>query len=230
MQKVTLKFVACKTFPVYAHLMDNKALNDYCLSHSTRPSTLAQELESYTRAAIPGSNMLIGEMEGALLRVLLRACGAKRVLELGTFTGYSALVIAESLPADGRVLTVDINSGTTALAQTYWDRSPHGGKIQAVLRPGVEFLPTVDEVFDFVFIDADKVNYPFYAQWAHDHIRPGGMIVIDNALWSGRVIQESTDAHTRGIVEANRLAASWADCVTSLLPVRDGMLLVQKRS
>ena len=210
--------------------MENHDLTNYCLTHSSMPSALAKELENYTRSAIPGSNMLIGEMEASLLKVLLKACHAKTVLELGTFTGYSALVMAESLPDEGTILTLDINSGTTALAQTYWDRSPHGKKIRAVLTPAVEYLPSLNQSFDFIFIDADKVNYPFYANWGHEHLNPGGMLVIDNALWSGKVVQGNPDPHTRGILQANALAASWQDCVTSLLPVRDGMLLVHKKN
>jgi len=210
--------------------MENKALDEYCLAHSTRPSTLAKELETHTRSSIPGSNMLIGELEASVLTVLLRACKAKRVLELGTFTGYSSLVMAEVIPADGTITTIDVNSGTTALAQTYWNRSPHGHKIKAVLTPGTEYLPTLKENFDFIFIDADKVNYPFYTEWAHSHLNPGGMLVIDNALWSGRVVQGNHDTHTSGIVKASDMAASWQDCVTSLLPIRDGMLLVHKNS
>lgn len=210
--------------------MENDLLSTYCLEHSAAPSPLAKELEELTRKTIPGSNMLIGEMEGSLLRVLLKVSGAKRVLELGTFTGYSALVMAEALPEDGELITVDVNPGTTAIAESFWKRSPHGKKIKAILRPGVEYLPTLEGMFDFIFIDADKVNYPFYANWAHEHLRPGGMIVIDNALWSGKVVKEKPDAHTTGILGANALAASWQDCVTSLLPVRDGMMLVVKRT
>lgn len=203
-------------------------IQDYCLQHSTSPSPLAKELETLTRASVPGSNMLIGELEGSLLRILLRAGKVRSVLELGTFTGYSALVMAEALPADGKILTLDVNPGTTKIAQSFWDRSPHGHKIKAVLEPGVDYLPKLAENFDFVFIDADKVNYPFYVTWAHEHLNPGGMIVVDNALWSGRVVQDDHDGHTAGIVKATQLASSWEDCVTSLLPVRDGMLLIQK--
>lgn len=210
--------------------MENTELTSYCLQHSTSPSPLAKELEDLTRKTIPGSQMLIGEMEASLLAVLIRAGGVKRVLELGTFTGYSALVMAENLPDDGEIITVDVNPGTVAIAEQFWKRSSHGRKIKSILKPGVEFLPTLHEKFDLIFIDADKVNYPFYTKWAHEHLNSGGMLVIDNALWSGKVVQAEKDAHTQGIVEANAIAASFSDCVTSLLPVRDGMLLMQKKS
>lgn len=210
--------------------MNYEILQPYCLNHSSQPSALAKELEELTRKTIPGSNMLIGELEASLIALLIKTSGAQKVLELGTFTGYSSLIMAESLPTDGTILTIDVNSGTTALAQSFWDRSPHGHKIKASLTPGVELLPTLNENFDFVFIDADKVNYPFYVRWAHDHLNPGGILIIDNALWSGRVIEENPNGHTQGIIEANKIAAGWKDCVTSLLPVRDGMLLVRKNT
>lgn len=210
--------------------MEIKPLEAHCLSRSTLPSPLAKELEQHTRASIPGSNMLIGEMEASLIMVLLNSIRAMRVLELGTFTGYSALVMAEALPADGKITTIDVNPGTTELAKSFWKRSPHGHKIEAILTPGIEYLPTLNENFDFIFVDADKVNYPFYVTWAREHLNPGGMMVIDNSLWSGRVIQPDPDAHTKGILEATAIAHGWQECVTSLLPVRDGMMLIQKRT
>jgi caffeoyl-CoA O-methyltransferase len=202
--------------------------HDYCLSRSTPPSALAAELEAHTRRQIPGSNMLIGPLEASLLAVLIRGGGHRRVLELGTFTGYSSLIMAEALPADGTILTLDVNPGTTEVARKFWARSSAGHKITAVLAPGIDSLPTLTGTFDFVFIDADKVNYPFYVEWAHAHLSARGMIVIDNALWSGRVAEGVEDEHTNGIRRASALAAGFKDCVTSLLPVRDGMLLVQK--
>ncbi len=207
----------------------DKALENYCVQHSHRPSALTGELAQFTRQSIPGSNMLIGELEASLLTFLIHTVGAQRILELGTFTGYSALCMAEELPDDGELITVDVNPGTTALAQSYWDRSPHGKKIRAVLTPGEVFLPTLTGEFDLIFIDADKVNYPFYVAWAREHLSAKGVIVVDNALWSGRVLESSPDAHTAKIKEATELANSWGDFVSTLLPVRDGMLLLKRK-
>jgi caffeoyl-CoA O-methyltransferase len=207
----------------------DKELQNYCIEHSKRPSSLAKELETYTRAAIPGSQMLIGEMEASLLTFLIHSIRARRVLELGTFTGYSALCMAEQLPHDGELITIDINTGTTAIAQTYWDKSPHGKKIKAVLIPGTEYLPTLQGNFDLIFVDADKVNYPFYVNWGREHLSDNGLMVIDNTLWSGKVLQQNPDPHTKAIQETNKIVASWEDFVTSLLPVRDGMMLVKRK-
>lgn len=206
-----------------------KSLEEYCVAHSIRPSALTFELADYTRKAIPGSNMLIGELEASLLSFLIHTVGAKRVLELGTFTGYSALCMAEQLPSDGELITIDVNSGTTALAQSYWDKSPHGKKILARLDGGEEALANLKGEFDLIFVDADKVNYPLYVTWARDHLSEKGVIVVDNTLWSGKVLSENPDQHTAKIMEATRIATGWDDFVATLLPVRDGMLLLKRK-
>jgi caffeoyl-CoA O-methyltransferase len=207
-----------------------KTLEEYCVAHSIRPSALTFELANYTRKAIPGSNMLIGELEASLLSFLIHTIGATRVLELGTFTGYSALCMAEQLPSDGELITIDVNSGTTALAQSYWDKSPHGKKIHARLDGGEVALAALKGEFDLIFVDADKVNYPLYVTWARDHLSARGVIVVDNTLWSGKVLSENPDQHTAKIMEATRIATGWDDFVATLLPVRDGMLLLKRRA
>jgi len=206
-----------------------KSLEEYCVAHSTRPSMVTFELADYTRKAIPGSNMLIGELEASLLSFLIHTVGAKRVLELGTFTGYSALCMAEQLPADGELITVDVNPGTTAVAQSYWDKSEHGHKIHARLDGGEQALAALKGDFDLIFVDADKVNYPMYVTWARDHLSEEGVIVVDNTLWSGKVLSENPDQHTLKIMEATKIATGWDDFVATLLPVRDGMLLLKRK-
>lgn len=205
-------------------------LEAYCIQHSLRPSELTRELAEYTRKGVAGSNMLIGELEASLMSFLIHTVGVKRILEIGTFTGYSALCMAEQLPADGEIITVDIDKSTVAVAQAFWARSPHGHKIKSVLQSGRDFLPTLKGEFDLVFIDADKNNYPFYLEWAKEHLSAKGVIVVDNTLWSGKVLSENPDAQTRSIQETAKIAASWSDYVTTLLPVRDGMLLIKKRA
>ena len=145
-------------------------IEEYCVAHSSKPSPVAQELMNHTRASVHGSNMLIGEMEGSVLKVLIKLGRVKRILELGTYTGYSALIMAEALPADGELITVDINPETTKLARSFWDKSEHGKKITQILKPGLEALATLSGEFDLVFIDADKNNYPNYLEWALKHL------------------------------------------------------------
>jgi caffeoyl-CoA O-methyltransferase len=200
----------------------------YCIEHSTKPSALCRELQEYTRAHVHGSQMLIGEMEASVLASLIRLGRVRRILELGTYTGYSALAMAEQLPADGRLITIDINPETTKLAQSFWERSAHGKKIEAIVKPGPEALASLSGEFDLVFIDADKFNYSHYLKWALEHLSPTGVIVVDNTLWSGRVLKSDGEKQTEAIIAHNELAASLEGFVKTLLPIRDGMFLIQR--
>jgi caffeoyl-CoA O-methyltransferase len=200
----------------------------YCVSHSTAPSDLVKELGAYTVENIPGANMLIGEMEAAVLGFLIKLGGVKRVLELGTFTGYSALAMAEQLPDDGTVTTVDINPHTTKVAREFWDRSPHGHKIMQILKPGLDALAGLSGPFDLVFIDADKNGYPSYLEWSLAHLSPRGLVVTDNTLWSGRVLERGGDKQTDSIIAHNDRARALPGYTKVLLPVRDGMYLITK--
>jgi caffeoyl-CoA O-methyltransferase len=206
-----------------------KEIEDYCISHSTAPSETARSLQKFTMESVHGSQMLIGEMEGSVLRFLIKLGKVKKVLELGTYTGYSALIMAEALPDDGKVITIDVNPHTSEIAKSYWSKSAHGKKIEIILKPGLEALEELrGEEFDFIFIDADKNNYPNYLQWAIQHLSPHGVIVIDNTLWSGKVLEAGLDAQTDSIREHNRLARNLDGYIKTLLPIRDGMYLIQK--
>lgn len=203
-------------------------IETYCVDHSTAPSELARELMNYTKSSVHGSNMLIGEMEGSVLTFLIKLGKVKKVLELGTYTGYSALVMAEALPDDGKLITVDINSQTTQVARSFWERSPHGHKIELILKPGLEALGTLKESFDLIFIDADKNNYSNYLDWALEHLSDHGLIVVDNTLWSGKVLEASADKQTDSIKAHNEKARNLTAYRKTLLPIRDGMYLIQK--
>jgi caffeoyl-CoA O-methyltransferase len=204
-------------------------IEDYCISHSTRPSELARELQNYTQKSVHGSNMLIGEMEASVLTSLIHLGQVKNILELGTYTGYSALVMAEQLPSSGRLVTIDINKDTTAVAQSFWARSPHGEKITHILKPALEALEDIHEKFDLIFIDADKNNYSNYLNWSLNHLSNSGIIVVDNTLWAGKVLTPGLDKQTDSIIAHNQLAKSLDGHVKTLLPIRDGMFLIQKR-
>lgn len=203
-------------------------IEEYCVSHSSIPSETAKELQEYTKKNVHGSNMLIGEMEASVLRFLISLGGAKTVVEFGTYTGYSALAMAEALPADGKVFTIDINKETTALARTFWDKSPHGKKIQQILKPGIEATQELTGRYDLVFIDADKNNYSNYLDWALAHLSENGMIVVDNTLWSGRVLKSDGEKQTESIIAHNIKAKNLAGYSKVLLPIRDGMFLIKK--
>lgn len=208
--------------------MISKDIENYCIEHSTRPGETVRALGEFTRAGVHGSNMLIGEMEASVLAFLIKLGKVKNVLELGTYTGYSALAMAEQLPDDGKVITVDINPETTEIAKKFWAQSPHGKKIQQILKPGLLALEGLNENFDLIFIDADKNNYSNYLDWALKHLSENGIIVVDNTLWSGKVLSEGLDKQTDSIIAHNKKVKNLEGYTRTLLPVRDGMFLIQK--
>lgn len=217
--------------------MVDKKIEEYCIAKSNLPSSDCDKIEEYTRAHIHGAQMLIGKMEASFIGFLLRSIEAKRVLELGTFTGYSALTMAENLPADGEVITIDINETNVALAKDFWQQSADGHKIKSVLGSGLDIIPTLKAPFDFVFIDADKRNYIDYLKLTVPLLSPRGIIVIDNVLWSGKVLpdtildtSEHRDRNTEFIRLVNDYIASEPTLYGTLLPIRDGMFLVKKKA
>jgi caffeoyl-CoA O-methyltransferase len=174
--------------------------------------------------------MLIGPHEGALLAMLVRLSGARRILEIGTFTGYSALCMAGALPKNGRLITCEIKPEHADIAQSFFGRSPHGRKIKIHLGPALETLASLPRAarFDFVFLDADKENYVNYYEAVLPRLRPGGLIVADNVLWSGRVLapKKKTDLAVARFNKHVRRDPR-VECV--MLPLRDGVSLVRKR-
>lgn len=208
--------------------MVSPEIESYCVSHSSVPSSFCKEIQDYTRKHVHGSQMLIGEMEASVLRFLISLGNVKTVVEFGTYTGYSALAMAEVLPEDGKVFTIDVNKETSDLARSFWDKSPHGKKIIQILKPGLEAMETLPGKYDFIFIDADKNNYSNYLRWATDHLSPQGLIVVDNTLWSGRVLKSDGDKQTESIIAHNSLARDLPGFIKTLLPVRDGMFLLKR--
>lgn len=206
-----------------------KEIEKYAAQHSTPEHTVFQSLVKTTLSDTEYPMMQVGRIEGALLRILARGIGAKRVLEVGTFTGYSTLCLAEALPADGEVITCDINPDTTKIARAHWDQTEHGKKIHLKIGPALETISKLTGEFDFAFIDADKENYPHYWDLIAPKIRSGGMIVIDNVLWSGAVVESDPDEDTLAIMKATKKASEDPRFLTSLLSVRDGMLVALKK-
>lgn len=213
--------------------MDNivpKLIEDYAAAHSQTPSPLLDELEAHTHAHCALPQMLVGRLEGGLLKMLVRLTGARRILEIGLFTGYSALTMAEALPEGGTIVSCEINKETAAIAQSFFDRSPHGRKISLRLGPALDTLATLpkDALFDLVFVDADKENYANYYDAALPLLRPGGLLVADNVLWSGAVLDPKRDSD-RALVEFNHKVHQDPRVEHVMLTVRDGVMLVYKR-
>jgi len=206
----------------------------YCEEKSTLPSELCQKLEVFTRENIPMSQMLIGKLEASFLIFLIRNYGIAHILEIGTFTGYSALAMAEALPANGTITSIDINPDTVAIAQQYWHMSSHAEKIKCLIGDASHLLQQLrqqEQKYDLIFIDADKASYPVYLELGLEMLSHSGIIIIDNSLWGGKVIKEKThphelDASTQGILAASNFAKNHPELFTCLLPVRDGLLMI----
>lgn len=206
----------------------NQDIENYAHDHSKPESDLFRRLHDETHATMSSPQMLVGRIEGQFLKLLVQLSGARRVLEIGTFTGYSALMMAEGLPEDGRIVTCDVNPNSIEIARRYFAESPHGHKIDIRLGPALETIASLTEPLDLVFIDADKTNYPNYYEACMPLLRAGGLIVADNVLWSGRVIAPDDD-DTRAIVAFNERVQSDPRVDNVCLTVRDGMMLARKR-
>ncbi|HET6350210.1 MAG TPA: class I SAM-dependent methyltransferase [Candidatus Krumholzibacteria bacterium] len=200
----------------------------YANACSTPEPDLFQELARETRASQKDHVMMVGHCEGMLLRTLVTLSRARRVLEIGTFTGYSALAMASALPDDGELITCDVDANATALARRYWDRSPHGKKIHLRLAPALDTIPTLTSPIDFVFIDADKPNYIRYWEAVLPLVRAGGVVVADNVLWSGRVLEPKEKSDHA--LAAFNMHVNRDDRVEHvMLPIRDGVTIAVKR-
>jgi caffeoyl-CoA O-methyltransferase len=203
-------------------------VQEYAERHSTPPEPLLVELAEETRATMSSPGMINGPVEGRFLELLVHASGAKRVLEIGTFTGYSALSMAAALPEDGRIDTLDIEPKHAEVAQRYFDRSPHGSKITLHLGPAIETIEALEGEFDLVFIDADKPGYDAYYEAVLPRLSARGLIAIDNTLWSGHVV-DPHDESTKRMAALNDKIAADDRVVAVLLTIRDGLTLVRRR-
>ncbi len=204
------------------------AIDDYAAAHSWAESDICKALREETHRTMEFPQMVVGPLEGAFLKMMARLVNAKRILEIGMFTGYSALCFAEALPADGRVTTCEIDEKPAALARKYFPKSPHGGKIEVRMGPALETLRDLAGPFDLIFIDADKANYVNYYRRALELVSTQGVLLIDNVLWSGDVLkQPPPDQSTAAIQELNRLVAADSRVDAVLVTIRDGVLVVR---
>jgi predicted O-methyltransferase YrrM len=208
-------------------------LYDYLVQFGTRESELLKDLRSET-AKLPGAGMQIGPEQGAFMSLLVELIGAKRALEIGTFTGYSSLCIAGAMPADGKLICCDVSEEYTKVARNYWRRAGLESKIELRLGPALATLDALVEAqvepFDFVFIDADKTNYANYYDRAIQLVRQGGLIAIDNVLWGGDVADPKANSEdTRAIRTVNEIVRNDERVTLALAPIGDGLTLARKR-
>lgn len=213
------------------HLSDD--LHQYLLEVSVDEHPALQGIRDAT-AAMPNSNMQIAAEQGRFMAFLIETIGARRTLEVGTFTGYSALAVSLALPEDGEVVACDLSDEWTSLGRPFWEEAGQTGKIDLRLGPALETLDSLISSgqsgdFDFAFIDADKTNYQGYLERCHTLVRTGGVIAVDNTLWSGRVADpDATDANTVAIRDFNAALAADARFSISLVPIGDGLTLARK--
>jgi caffeoyl-CoA O-methyltransferase len=201
----------------------------YAEAHTTPPSELQQRLAEETRETLRSPQMLTGTVEGRLLEFLVFALRPKRVLELGTYSGYSTLSMAPELPPGGHIDTCEVDETHAAVARRYLDEAGVGDRVTIHLGPALETIERLEGEFDLIFIDADKVNYPAYYDALVPRLSPNGIMVLDNTLWSGRVAEPDDSPETRMFVDLNAGIASDPRVVAVVLTVRDGITLVRRR-
>jgi caffeoyl-CoA O-methyltransferase len=211
-----------------AFIVDPK-IEEYAEENTSPDGELFERLAEETRANTTAPQMMVGRIEGQFLATLVRLRGARRILELGTFTGYSSISMASALPPDGQIITCDVDPEATAIARRYMDESGYGDRIEIRLGPALETIETLEGPFDLVFIDADKPNYRAYYEAVLPLLAENGLVIADNVLWSGRVVEEDGDESTQAIKEFNEHVRNDPRVVSLMLTVRDGMTLVRKR-
>lgn len=203
----------------------------YAQAHSMTESALCRALREETIRRMEFPQMVVGPLEGAFLKMMTQVVQATRVLEIGMFTGYSALCFAEALPPEGTVITCEIDEESASLARRYFAQSTQGKKIEIRMGPALDTMRSLTGPFDVIFIDADKTNYVNYYRLALDLIAPAGVILIDNVLWDGEVLkQPPPDERTAAIQELNRVVASDSRVTAVLLTLRDGVLMIRPNS
>jgi predicted O-methyltransferase YrrM len=206
-------------------------LDNYVCAHTENEPALLVDLNRRTHVSILQPRMLSGHYQGRLLSMLAHMIQPKRVLEIGTYTGYSALCFAEGLQAGGKVTTVDVNEELEEFVRSYIEKANCSDKIEYIVGDAMEVVAKMDEQFDLVFIDADKKNYCNYYELVFDKVKPGGYIIADNVLWSGKVLEDydSLDRETKILMDYNKMIHDDERVQEILLPIRDGLMIARKK-
>ncbi len=209
------------------------AVSDYLLAHCTPPDDLLRELAAETSDAFPGeAEMQVSHDEGQFLTMLTRLAGARRAVEVGTFTGYSSICIARGMPADGHLLACDVSEQWTSIARRYWQRAGLEDKIELRIAPAIDTLRALpaEPVLDLAFIDADKVSYPLYYEELVTRLRPGGILLLDNVLLGGLVLDPASQGRAPvAMRQMNEIVVGDDRVESVMLPLRDGVTVARKR-
>ena len=205
--------------------LDSEKINEYVENHSQAEPELLQKLSRETWQKVLAPRMLSGHLQGRILSMISKLIQPKNILEIGTYTGYSALCLAEGMTQDGELHTIDVNEELFDFQRKYFDASDYGDQIIQHLGLAIDIIPTLDKTFDLVFIDADKSNYLNYLDLVLPKIRKGAVILSDNVLWSGKVVSEvaENDLDTKVLLKYNKRLNEDPQLETVLLPVRDGL-------
>lgn len=206
-----------------------KNINDYSENHTSLEDDLLVRINRETHAKVLNSRMLSGHMQGRVLSMFSQMMRPERILEIGTYTGYSALCLAEGLTEKGKIITIDVNEELESFTRGFFNESKYSNKIDFRIGDAVQIIPTLTDTFDLVFIDADKMNYQKYYDLVFDKVRVGGYIISDNVLWSGKVadIQEDKkiDKDTQNLLNFNKMCHDDLRTENILMPIRDGLMI-----
>ncbi len=208
----------------------NESIQHYAEQHTSSEGDLLKKIDRDTHAKVMMPRMLSGHLQGRVLSMISHMIRPQRILEIGTYTGYSAVCLAEGLQENGKLITVDINEELEDCVRSYFADSPYSKKIEYKIGNAVEVIPSLNETFDLVFIDADKERYSVYFDLVIEKVRSGGFMLADNVLWSGKVLDTKPDKDTRAILEFNKKIQDDPRVENVLLPIRDGIMLMRKVS
>lgn len=206
-----------------------EAIEQYIEQHTSDEGPVLQALDRETHLKVMMPNMLSGHVQGQVLKMLSQMIRPMNILEIGTFTGYSGICLAQGLQPGGKLYTLDINEELGSMVRRYFEQAGVSDRAEYLIGNALDIIPTLDVTFDLVFIDADKINYSRYYDMVWDKVRPGGYLLADNVLWSGKVIAPNPDKDTRAIMEFNDKVQNDARAENVLLPLRDGLMLVRKK-
>lgn len=209
----------------------NTELEEYILNHTTEEENLLKDLSRETHIKVLRPRMLSGHLQGQLLKMLSYMVSPQNILEIGTYTGYSAICLAQGLKKDGKIYTIDINDEIEEFTTKYIEKSGLSDNIEFLIGDAMDIIPELDVEFDMVFIDADKRHYLDYYKLVFDKIRPGGFIVADDILWDGKVVEEvaSNDTQTKGILAFNDFVQNDDRVENVIIPLRHGITLIRKK-
>lgn len=207
----------------------DEKIEDYSLLHSQQELPILQKINRETNAKVMMPRMLSGHMQGNFLIMLSKMIKPQDILEIGTYTGYSAICLAQGLQKGGKLVTIDINEELESMVRSFFEEAGFKSSIEYTIGNAMDIIPTLDQKFDLVFIDADKKNYSNYYHLVFDKVNAGGFIIADNVLWSGKILDEKKDADTKAIDEFNKMIHEDSRVEHMLLPLRDGLMIIRKK-